>query len=288
MSTQTSTLLPVTPIPQAIGELLKQHQSEMPIVNAAGEYCGIFSESCCMRILETLANFEDGPTNPPTAFTVMVPLSKLLTFAPKEDIYVAIEALLEHGYSGAPVIDLGGKFLGVFTQRTCMGFVIEAAYNGLPTAAVGDFLDLHSNGLVDAEIDLHAIAKVFNATAYGCLPVTRDGSIIGQVSRRDVLTHPSVIPSIMVERVNAPDLDTQRLQAESEIYIREHDTLPDHTVSTYANFGSCTVEPKMNFFTLARLFLTSSYRSFPVVEDKKFLGQVNRSDILRAALEMLR
>ena len=147
----------------------------MPIVNEDGEYLGMFSEKCCMRVLASLVELIDASKrDPPKASDVMVPRQKLFTLDPGEDVFVAISSLLAKGFSGAPVIASDGEFLGIFSERTCLGFVIEAAYSEIPSAKVAGFIDPDSNRLIDADTDLHAIARIFVETSYARLPVVRE------------------------------------------------------------------------------------------------------------------
>lgn len=104
----------------------------MPIVDGTGQYCGMFSEKCCIRVLASLVELIDASIrNPPKASDVMVPRNSLFTLSPEDDVFDAMSTLLKNGYSGAPVIDPNGHFLGVFSEKTCLGYVIEAAYSGL-------------------------------------------------------------------------------------------------------------------------------------------------------------
>jgi CBS domain-containing protein len=287
MTTRTHTLLPATPIPEGIHELLTKQFSEMPIVNETGEYLGMFSETCCMRVLASLVELIDASKRkPPKASDVMVPRHSLLTLAPEGDVFDAMASLLKHGFSGAPVIDQNGHFLGVFSEKTCLGYVIEAAYSGLPSAKVRGFIDPDSNRLIDADTDLHTIAKVFMETSYGRLPVMHDRAIVGQISRRDVLTHSGILASIMRHRLNEPQVDIDSPDLETSAYLRAHDTLPDHTVLAFADVASHTIEPDMNLLSVAQLFFTSPCRRFAVLENQRLIGQLTRCDVLRAALNL--
>ncbi len=289
MATRIHSFSPVTPIPMAIHELLQREFSEMPIVNESGVYCGMFSEKCCMKILSTLVELiESKSQKAPNASDVMVPRKKLIVLHPDEDVILAMSTLLNNRVSGAPVIDSNGQFVGVFSERTCMGFIIEAAYSGLPSAKVGNFIDPDSNRLIDVDTDLHGIAKIFVETQYGRLPVMQGNSIIGQISRRDVLTHSGVLACIMKHHLNDPHIHVDLPESESVSYLEAHDTLPDHTVSAFADEESHAIGPEMNLFSIAQLFFKSPHKRFPVLKDNKLVGQISRCDVLNAAIELLK
>lgn len=287
MTTRTRTLLPGTPIPDAIHELLTKQFSEMPIVNETGEYCGMFSEKCCMRVLASLVELIDvSNRNPPKASDVMVPRHSLFTLAPEDDVLDAMASLLKNRYSGAPVIDPNGHFLGVFSEKTCLGYVMEAAYSELPSAKVHQFIDPDSNRLIDADTDLHTIAKVFLETSYGRLPVMHDRAIVGQISRVDVLKHSGILARIMKHRLNERQVDVDSQDPQTSAYLRAHDTLPDKTVLAFTDNTSHSIEPEMNLFSVAQLFFASPYRRFAVLENRRLIGQLTRCDVLRAALDL--
>ena len=81
--------------------------------------------------------------------------------------------------------------------------------------------------------------------------------------------------------------------------ISEGDCMKEISESRYFNMpmGETTVEKhmiadvetidgSMNIFDAANKFLKSKRRRFPVVENKKLIGQISQKDILKAALDM--
>lgn len=111
---------------------------------------------------------------------------KLVKLRPDMDVFDAIELLVKHKISGAPVIDSGGRYVGVFSERNCLNMVVSAAYDQLPSSNVGAFM-VTDNPTISEDDDVFAIAQVFTKTYARRLPVLRDGELVGQVSRRDVL-----------------------------------------------------------------------------------------------------
>lgn len=113
-------------------------------------------------------------------------VKKLITLRPDMDAFDAIELLLKHKISGAPVIDASRRLIGVFSERCSMSVVLEGAYQQLPTNDVAAFMDT-SPLTIDEDMDLLSIAQIFQETTYRRLPVLRDGELVGQLSRRDLL-----------------------------------------------------------------------------------------------------
>lgn len=121
---------------------------------------------------------------PVVAKDIMV--TRLVTLSPEMDVYEAITLLLSNRISGAPVVDQNRRFLGVFSEKCCMSILVKAAYEQLPTTKIAPFMDTDAKTITE-ETDLLTIAQIFTHTNFRRLPVLRDGILVGQISRRDVL-----------------------------------------------------------------------------------------------------
>ncbi len=120
-------------------------------------------------------------------------VTKLVTLAPSVDVFDAIALLLKHKISGAPVVDEQGGFVGVFSEKDCLSLLVAAVYEQLPNTKIAGFVETDAR-TVDETADLLSIAQIFLSTSFRRLPVVRDGKLVGQISRRDVLraAHDSV------------------------------------------------------------------------------------------------
>ena len=112
--------------------------------------------------------------------------TRLHTLRADTDVFKAIETLNKNKISGAPVIDEQRQLLGMFTEKSCLEVLIDAAYDGLPTNQVGAFMEKPAD-TIEESTSLLSIAKVFLNKRTRRLPVLRDGILVGQVSRRDVI-----------------------------------------------------------------------------------------------------
>ncbi len=113
-------------------------------------------------------------------------VTRLVTLSPNLDVYDAINMLLSNKISGAPVIDEDRNLLGVLSERCCMRVLIDAAYENMPTTEVHSFM-VRDVPTITEETDLLSIAQMFYDSTARRLPVVRDGKLVGQVSRRDIL-----------------------------------------------------------------------------------------------------
>lgn len=114
-------------------------------------------------------------------------VKRLVTLHREMDVFKGIEVLIKNKISGAPVVDSEQKLLGVFSEKGCMQVLIDAAYEGLPTNQLGAFMDDEPH-TVTPETELLVMAQIFLLTTRRRLPViSKEGKLVGQVSRRDVI-----------------------------------------------------------------------------------------------------
>jgi len=67
-----------------------------------------------------------------------------------------------------------------------------------------------------------------------------------------------------------------------------YENLPTNEVKAFMDTDAQTIKPDTQLLSIAQLFLLSSYRRLPVVdEDGKLLGQVSRRDVLKAAMDSI-
>ena len=123
-------------------------------------------------------------SRPIVAGDIMV--TKLITLSPEMKLREAAKLLLKSRISGAPVVDEEGDLIGVFSEKDVMGALIDAVYDELPSSEVRSYMsrDLHT---ITEDVDLLAIAQIFQTRGFRRLPVVRDRKLVGQISRRDVM-----------------------------------------------------------------------------------------------------
>ena len=112
---------------------------------------------------------------------------KLVTLQPGMPIAKAIQLLLKHRISGAPVVDEDRKLIGVLSEKDCLRIFANGAYNVLPEAVVEQYMSrtVHT---IDEDADLFKAAEVFLKNPFRRLPIVdAEGRLVGQISRRDVL-----------------------------------------------------------------------------------------------------
>ncbi len=267
------TLTDRTDLFDAVARLLKWNLTGASVLDEGRHFLGVFSEKCCMRILLAAAQAsgkENAKRRIPIAKQVMS--KRLLTLRPDMDVFEAIKLLLKHRVSGAPVIDERGRFLGSFSEKTSMNVLLGAAYDQLPTSQVEAFMDRDQNRIIDETDDVLSIAQTFLDTPFRRLPVVRDGKVLGQVSRRDVLR--------AAVRVSS---DPSHRQAGLSAWLISEGIEPvtrTNELSGFVDTAAKTITEDVDWLGIARIFQQTPYRRLPVLSGRKLVGQISRRDLL--------
>ena len=110
---------------------------------------------------------------------------RLITLSPGQSVNDAIRVLLDNGISGAPVVK-DGELVGIFSESDCLKGAIHSGYHGTEIGTVAEFMSTQVQTL-DAGESVLAAADIFLREHRRRLPVTEEGKLVGQISRRDVL-----------------------------------------------------------------------------------------------------
>ena len=110
----------------------------------------------------------------------------LVTFVPEMDILRAGHLLVTHDVSGAPVLNQQNNLVGMLTERDCMRVAMQAEYHGIPGGLVGDYMSVNPQS-VEPEESILKVAGLFVEGRYHRYPVLENGSLVGVISRRDVM-----------------------------------------------------------------------------------------------------
>lgn len=110
----------------------------------------------------------------------------LLTLSPDMEINRAMGILLEKRYSGAPVVDGAMNLLGVLSKKDCLRAALNASYHQEWGDSVADHMSTDVETL-DADLDIVRAVEWLLKSKYRRFPVMRDGRLVGQISRADLL-----------------------------------------------------------------------------------------------------
>lgn len=118
----------------------------------------------------------------------MVQLKNLVTFRPDQDINEVITIIIDKKISGGPVLDENQKLVGIISEKDCLRIIVDQAYHNLPQSfpRVSDYMTREVVTL-SADMDIVGAATAFLNSPVRRLPIVKNGTLLGQVSRRDIL-----------------------------------------------------------------------------------------------------
>jgi CBS domain-containing protein len=107
------------------------------------------------------------------------------TLSPETQIMKAVDFLLRHRVTGAPVVDADGTLMGMITETDLLKLVTEGIKGEPPTdATVAMTPDVVT---VPPTVDIYYVAGMFVKNKFRRLPVVKDGKIVGAITRYDLL-----------------------------------------------------------------------------------------------------
>lgn len=113
--------------------------------------------------------------------------TEMVTVTPDTEIMRAVHLLVENDISGMPVIETGGRLVGILTERNCIDVALQAGYFDESGGRVADYMSAPVE-TVRPDDSLMDVADRFRQSTFRRFPVVEDGKLIGLISRRDVLT----------------------------------------------------------------------------------------------------
>ena len=123
----------------------------------------------------------------PTAEELMTRNEPVL--APDMPLMEAMDVFLKHKISGAPVVDRGGRLLGMLSEKDCLKLLANKTYyHHFPAQTVEAYMTpAEQVQTVELNIDMQGLATLFLDNSFRKVPVMKNDRVIGQVSRRDVM-----------------------------------------------------------------------------------------------------
>jgi CBS domain-containing protein len=110
----------------------------------------------------------------------------LVCFTPETDLAKAIDQLLQHRISGAPVINERKQLVGILSEGDCLKGALTGSYFEEAAIKVSDVMSL-SVDTVEVDADIVTVAERFVQSGRRRFPVVDGGKLVGQISRRDIL-----------------------------------------------------------------------------------------------------
>ena len=128
---------------------------------------------------------------------------QLITFRPEMSMMDAIGLMLQKRISGAPVVDEHQRLLGMLSEYDVLRVLASGEYSAEDYEEhdqVGEWMSTDPE-TVNPDVDIYRLAHLLLERGVRRLPVIEGDKVIGQVSRRDVL---SGIERMRDERLHLP------------------------------------------------------------------------------------
>ena len=123
----------------------------------------------------------------PTARDIMT--TSLVVLEPETSLLKAMQTLTRRRISGAPVVDEGGRLVGILSEADCLRAVASAEFHAeehCEQTPVREYM-MPPRYTIPPETGIYRIAQHFLERPIRRLPVVDGDVLVGQVSRRDVL-----------------------------------------------------------------------------------------------------
>ncbi|NER09683.1 CBS domain-containing protein [Muriicola jejuensis] len=113
---------------------------------------------------------------------------KLITFQPDQSVLEVMESFAKNRISGGPVLDDNGFLVGIISEADCMKEISESRYFNQPILdkSVERFMTKEVE-TIPHDMSIFDAAGVFHKNKRRRLPVMKDGLLVGQISRKDIV-----------------------------------------------------------------------------------------------------
>ena len=113
---------------------------------------------------------------------------RLIVFNPDQSIYEVMKTFIKYRISGGPVVSKAGELVGIISEADCMKEISESRYFNMPILdkSVGHFMTQKVD-TIESSMNVFDAAAKFSKSSRRRYPVLEKGSLVGQVSRKDIV-----------------------------------------------------------------------------------------------------
>ncbi|MCA9065130.1 MAG: CBS domain-containing protein [Planctomycetaceae bacterium] len=258
-----------THVLDAIERLLAHGVSGLPVICPAGSLEGRFSERNAISAMD-LADITpaSGCAAQFRRVTVRQIARPPVTISSQMGVFEAVDLLLRHHISVAAVVNSQQELLGVFSEQSALHVFIGLCWEQMPAAGVTAWMSRDERRIVTPETTLDEVLDRFQQTSFRRLMIVHKDRLTGQISRREALQ--AALECTRSSVVTARDeAFRQGLPATAQ-------------VKSWMNSEVDSVAPEDSVVTVAQQFVSTAARQLPVTENGRLVGQISRSDLLRA------
>jgi CBS domain-containing protein len=113
--------------------------------------------------------------------------ASLITFKQDTPVLDAIQEMVDRRISGAPVVDNLGNLVGMLSEKDCLKVALNTGYYEELGGSVSEYMTKKVE-TVETTASILELARLFIETPFKRFPVvSEDNTLVGQISRADVL-----------------------------------------------------------------------------------------------------
>ena len=113
---------------------------------------------------------------------------KLITFKADQPVLEVMDVLIKNRISGGPVVNAKGELVGIISEGDCMKQISESRYFNMPmNDTIVENHMVKNVDTINESMNIFDVATLFYKSNRKRFPVLRNGKLVGQISRRDVL-----------------------------------------------------------------------------------------------------
>src|SRR5262245_62075962 len=110
---------------------------------------------------------------------------RVITVDPRTTLAAAVDLFTENHVGGAPVVDGRGSVVGMISELQLLDVVFDRGVRNTP---VSDYMTTDVEAVAPTD-SLGRVAQLFALHAFRRLPVIDRGTLVGIVTRRDLMNH---------------------------------------------------------------------------------------------------
>ena len=113
---------------------------------------------------------------------------RLILFNPDQNIHDVMKTFIKHRISGGPVVSKAGELVGIISEADCMKEISESRYFNMPILdkSVRHFMTQKVD-TIESSMNVFDAAAKFSKSSRRRYPVLEKESLVGQVSRKDIV-----------------------------------------------------------------------------------------------------
>ena len=113
---------------------------------------------------------------------------RLILFNPNQSIHEVMKTFIKYRISGGPDVNKSGELVGIISEADCMKQISESRYFNMPILdkSVGHFMTQKVD-TIESSMNVFDAAAKFSKSSRRRYPVLEKGSLVGQVSRKDIV-----------------------------------------------------------------------------------------------------